>query len=85
MSKKLSLKELSNGNYFIYQIDDGGCGIVYAENGPEEAATKVLESYVNHGCEDMSIEEISIYDIYEKPFDDSPDVIEIGLMIEIVY
>ena len=56
-------------------IVDGGKGIVKADSS-EEAERKVRESYKKHGYEDTS-EEVYIYEIWQKPFEDSPDVIEI--------
>ena len=69
------LKELANGNYFCYVIEDGGMGIVKADN-PEDAERKVRDGYTKHSSLSKSTE-ISIYDIYQTPFDDAPDVIEI--------
>ena len=69
------LKELANGNYFCYAIEDGGLGIVKA-NSPEEAEQKVRDGYNKHGYLSDSTQ-IKIYDIYQEPFDDAPDVIEI--------
>ena len=68
------LKELANGNYWFYKWEEGGCGIVKASN-PEEAEQKVRDGYIKHGG--ASGEEIEIYEIYQEPFDDVPDVIEI--------
>ena len=69
------LKELANGNYFCYVIEDGGLGIVKADN-PEEAEQKVREGYKKHGSLSDNTK-VEIYDIYQEPFDDVPDVIEI--------
>ena len=66
---------LSNGDYWYYEWEDGGKGIVKA-NSSEEAEHKVRESYKKHGYENTS-EEVYIYEIWQKPFEDSPDVIEI--------
>lgn len=66
---------LTNGNYWYYEWEDGGKGIVKADSS-EEAERKVRESYKKHGYENTS-EEVYIYEIWQKPFEDSLDVIEI--------
>ena len=67
--------ELTNGNYWCYVLEQGGVGIVRANNS-DEAKQKVKDAYTKHS-DDPFTEEISIYEIYQKPFDDAPDVIEI--------
>ena len=71
------LKELLNGNYFIYQIKDGGCGIVKANNKPE-AITTVKKAYAAHGEYNINV---GIHDIEKSFFDDAPNVIELGWTI----
>ena len=68
------LKDLANGDYFFYKLSEGGCGIVKADS-PEDAERKVRDGYTKHSS--YGGEDIEIYDIYQKPFDDAPDVIEI--------
>ncbi len=70
-----ALKELANGNYHCYAIEDGGLGIVKAES-PEEAERKVRDGYKEHGSLSDDTE-VEIYDILQAPFEDAPDVIEI--------
>ena len=67
--------ELVNGDYWYYVLEEGGAGIVRAESS-EEAERKVREAYTKH-CDDPFTEEIKIYEIYQKPYDDAPDVLEI--------
>ena len=74
------LKELLNGNYFIYQIEDGGCGIVKA-NDKVEAVVNVKNAYDMHGEHDI---EVDVFDIEgNRYFDDSPNVIELGWEINV--
>lgn len=71
------LSILANGDYWYYEWETGGKGIVKADSY-EEAEKKVRESYAKHsGGYDNSAEELYIYEIWMKPFDDAPDVIEI--------
>ena len=60
--------------YFAYQIEDGGCGLVTANNATE-AEQKVREAYKVHSylsdTTDVWIDEPSW-------FEDFPDVIEVG-------
>ena len=67
--------ELVNGDYWCYVLEEGGTGIVRAESS-EEAERKVREAYTKHGSDPFT-EEITIYEIYQKPYDDAPDVLEI--------
>lgn len=69
------LNELVNGNYYYYDLEDGGAGIVMA-NGWNEAKRKVKEAYTKHSSDPFT-ENIMIYPINQKPFDDAPDVLEI--------
>ncbi len=69
------LNELANGSYWFYKLEEGGCGIV-AATSPEEAENKVKEAYTKHSADPFP-EEIEVYEIYQKPFEDAPDVIEI--------
>ena len=75
------LNELINGNYFIYQIGDGGCGIVKADNY-EEALKNVEKAYSIHGEKNIVVE---LHKIMEDGwFNDSPDIIEIGWYIQCI-
>lgn len=67
--------ELVNGDYWYYVLEEGGAGIVRAESS-EEAERKVREAYTKHSDNPFT-EEIKIYEIYQKPYDDAPDVLEI--------
>lgn len=67
--------ELVNGNYWCYILEEGGIGIVKAESS-KEAEHKVREAYTKHTTNPFT-EEIKIYEIYQKPYDDAPDVLEI--------
>ena len=80
------LKELCNGNYFIYQIDDGGCGIVKADD-VVDAIVRVIVSYREHGERDLSSDDVKCYNIKDISlyFSSSPDVLEFGWSIEVIY
>lgn len=69
------LKTLANGFYYFYKLEEGGAGIVYADN-PKEAEFKVRDAYSTHS-DTLFTEEIEIFKIYQKPYEDAPDVIEI--------
>ena len=72
-----NLKGLTNGKCFLYQLDDGGAGIVEANN-KEEAKLKVAWAYHKHGQPDVHSYDVEIYDIDScNCQDDSPDVIEL--------
>ena len=71
----MKLSELCNGNYFYYEIEYGGKGIVAADS-PEEAELKVRSAYKKHG-ELSDLTEIRIYDSFSW-FKDATDVIEIS-------
>lgn len=70
------LNKLTNGNYWYYVLEEGGAGIVRA-NSSEEAERKVREAYTKHSGNDPFTENIGIYEIYQKPYDNAPDVLEI--------
>ena len=59
---------------FAYQIEDGGCGVVRADN-KKEAEKKIREAYNVHG-ELSDSTEVWIGD--PSWFEDFPDVFEIG-------
>lgn len=62
-----------NGRY-AYQIEDGGCGVVKADN-IKEAERKVREAYSKHG----GLSETTKVWIGELGwFEDCPDVFEVG-------
>lgn len=75
------LKELLNGNYYIYQLSDGGCGIVKA-NTKEEAIAIVIDAYKTHGIVEVDKSDIDITKIQDGLFDDAENVIELGMSIE---
>lgn len=77
------LKELTNGNYFIYQIADGGCGIVKAVNAAN-AAVVVANSYyeVNHSSCDVNDIKIRPLNNGGHYFEEAPNVIELGWEID---
>ena len=77
------LKELTNGNYFIYQIADGGCGIVKAVNAAH-AALVVANSYhaVTHSSYDVDDVKIHPLNNGGHYFEEAPNVIELGWEID---
>ena len=80
------LEELLNGKYFIYQISDGGCGIVKA-NTEAQAVVAVMDAYRSHcGSDfDYSATDIKCYKITNdsRYFKGTPNVLELGWSIEI--
>lgn len=73
------VKCLENGTLFSYSLSDRGTGIVIADS-TEEAKQKVRDAYKNHGGYEngnMNGVDINIWELYQKPFDDAPDVLEI--------
>ena len=73
------IQHLENGTLFSYSLSDGGTGIVIADS-PEEAEQKVGAAYEKHGGYEngnMDGVDINIWELYQKPFDDVPDVLEI--------
>ena len=73
------VKYIENGELFSYELSDGGSGIVIADN-VEEAEYKVKTAYKRHGgYENENLEEVrvDIFALYQKPFNDAPDVLEI--------
>ena len=72
------LKELTNGKYFIYQLKDGGFGIVYADT-VDDAFDKIINSYSIHGGGECNDNDIELFAIENRPyFEDTPDVFELG-------
>lgn len=76
------IKELINGNYYIYQLSDGGCGIVQAK-GEKEAAMTVVDAYNRQHSgiyepADVHIKEIEGKNNYHES---SPNVLELGWQI----
>ncbi len=69
------LNELTNGKYFFYRLEEGGSGIVKADN-IEQAESEVRDAYIKHSVPKLS-EGIEIHPIVQKPFGDSPDVMEL--------
>ena len=73
-----NLKELTSGNYYIYQVDDGGCGIVKAEN-KQKAQLEVAYSYHKHGQPDVHTSNVEVYKIDPQGYqEDCPYLIELG-------
>lgn len=73
------VKCIENGTLFSYSLSDGGTGIVIADS-PEEAEQKVRAAYEKHGGYEngnMDGINVSILELYQKPFDDASDVLEI--------
>lgn len=73
------IKYIENGELWAYELEDGGTGIVIADNS-EQAELKVREAYLKHGGYDKSgidATEVRIYEIVQKPFVDAPNVLEI--------
>lgn len=73
------VKYIENGELFSYELSDGGSGIVIADN-VEEAEYKVKTAYKRHGgYENENLEgvRVDIFALYQKPFNDAPDVLEI--------
>ena len=73
------INHIENGELWAYKLADGGIGIVMADNS-EQAELKVREAYLKHGGYDKSgidATYVYIYKIYQKPFVDAPDVLEI--------
>lgn len=72
------LKELTNGNYFLYQINDGGCGIVKAEN-KAQAALVVVNSYNKVTHSSYNVDDVKIHPLsFGHYLDEAPNVIELG-------
>lgn len=69
------LKWLASGNYWLYELDDGGKGIVKAETN-EEALKKLKDAYKKHYSED-TMPDFRISPIEGGYFEDTPDVIEL--------
>lgn len=80
------LKELLNGKYFIYQILDGGCGIVKA-NSEAQAKAMVIDTYRTHcGSDyDYNMADVECYPITSdnRYFKGTPNVLELGWSIQI--
>jgi len=73
------IKHIENECLFAYTLSDGGAGIVVA-NSEEEAKEKVKAAYIKHGGyenENMDGVDINIFQMYQRPFADVPDVLEI--------
>lgn len=73
------IKLIQDGTLWYYTLEDGGTGIVIADS-PEEAEEKVRAAYSKHGgYEDGNLDsvKINIWEIYQKHFDDAPNVLEI--------
>lgn len=76
-------EELTNGNYFIYQISDGGCGLVKAIN-EAHAAVVVANAYHDNNSGNYDPSDIEIYPIDDGGYKaNMPNVIELGWKIEI--
>jgi len=78
------MDELMNGNYWIYQIVDGGCGIVKAM-GEAGAKANVMAAYESHSGIEYDPADIKVRNIRDMGnafFADRPSVIELGWTIE---
>ena len=76
------LKELTNGNYFLYQIVDGGCGIVKAVN-MSHAALVVVNSYNKVTHSSYNVDDVKINPLsFGHYLDEAPNVIELGWEID---
>lgn len=77
-------KDLTNGDFWVYRIADGGCGIVKAEKGIHPSAT-VADAYKGYRGEDYSPADIECRQITEKDsrFRMMGNVIELGWNIEL--
>ena len=74
----IDFKELTNGNYYIYQISDGGCGIVKAET-EAEAKLRAAFSYHKHGQPDVHSWDVEVFEIDKDGYqEDCPYLIELG-------
>lgn len=78
------IKELINGNYFIYQLSDGGCGIVKAES-KVKAVELVIDAYNSQHSGTYYESEITVTEIVSKNrlFKNHPNVLELGWSIQI--
>lgn len=79
------LKELMNGNYYIYQLRFGGCGIVKA-NSDVEAKVNIMNTYKGHDGSEYDATDIwccNICDLSNVFFADDPNVIELGWKLEL--
>ena len=78
----MSLSDLTNGNFYLYQVDDGGAGIVEADT-EEAAKIKVAFSYHKHGQPDVHSQDVEVFKIdSESYFEDCPSVIELAWEIK---
>lgn len=70
------LQFIQSKGYFSYRIEDGGIGIVKAEN-KAEAEKKVRKAYNTHSylSDDACVDISNIEDAW---FEDEPDIIEIA-------
>ena len=79
------LKELMNGNYYIYQLSFGGCGIVKANNDVE-AKVNIMNAYKGHDGSEYDATDIwccNICDLSNVFFADDSNVIELGWKLEL--
>ena len=79
------LKKLINGNYFIYQLRFGGCGIVKAKNSAE-AITNIIDAYRRHDGSEYAVGDINCKNIADIGITftiDKPNVIELGWKLEL--
>ena len=79
------LKELMNGNYYIYQLSFGGFGIVKA-NSDVEAKVNIMNAYKGHDGSEYDATDIwccNICDLSNVFFADDPNVIELGWKLEL--
>ena len=73
------LEELfKTGKLYGYITDyySGGKGIVIANN-EDEAKQKIKASYLKHGYSETELEELQVWKVSDRFFNDSPDVLEV--------
>ncbi len=75
------MNELTNENYYMYKIAGGGFGIVKA-NTEDSAKREVLNAYHKHGQPELTEEDVTVLPVISGYFSDSPNVIELGDILE---
>lgn len=68
-------------NYYMYKIANGGFGIVKA-NTEDSAKREVLNAYHKHGQPELTEEDVTVLPVISGYFSDSPNVIELGDILE---
>lgn len=79
------LKRIMEGEAFLYELEDGGAGLVLADT-IDEAEQKVRESYAKHGgYESGSVPghvRLWAIDTCQRHFPDCPDVLELPIILD---